>query len=69
MTLEGSLIGAAGSVEDADHKVVGAIASHTWGEYLHAGKDFNPAGTMRTLIVELEVRCRSPPAAAPVACR
>ncbi|RLN96146.1 hypothetical protein BBJ28_00013342 [Nothophytophthora sp. Chile5] len=55
MTLEGALMGAVGDEEAVDHKVVGAIASHTWGEYLHAGKEANPTGELRTMLVELEV--------------
>lgn len=58
LTLEGSLIGAAGGADAVDHKVVAAIASHTWGEYLHAGKEFNPSGGLATVVVELEARLR-----------
>ncbi|KAF4150073.1 Roadblock/LC7 domain [Phytophthora infestans] len=54
VTLEGALVGSVGDGEAVDHKVVGAIASHTWGEYLHAGKEANPAGDLRTMLVELE---------------
>ncbi|KAL3660618.1 hypothetical protein V7S43_014373 [Phytophthora oleae] len=54
MTLEGALVGSVGDGETVDHKVVGAIASHTWGEYLHAGKEANPTGDLRTMLVELE---------------
>jgi hypothetical protein len=54
MTLEGALVGSVGDGEALDHKVVGAIASHTWGEYLHAGKEAYPTGDLRTMLVELE---------------
>ena len=58
MTLEGALVGSVGEKEAVDHKVVGAIASHTWGEYVHAGREANPAGALRTMLMELEVRAR-----------
>ncbi|KAJ8577376.1 hypothetical protein ON010_g1835 [Phytophthora cinnamomi] len=54
VTLEGALVGSVGDGDAVDHKVVGAIASHTWGEYLHAGKEANPTGDLRTMLVELE---------------
>ncbi|CAI5735857.1 unnamed protein product [Hyaloperonospora brassicae] len=54
MTLEGALVGSVGEKEAVDHKVVGAIASHTWGEYVHAGREANPAGELRTMLMELE---------------
>lgn len=54
MTLDGALVGAVGDGEPVDHKVVGAIAAHTWGEYLHAGKEATPTGELRTMLVELE---------------
>ncbi|EGZ19197.1 hypothetical protein PHYSODRAFT_489532 [Phytophthora sojae] len=50
VTLEGALVGSVGDGEAVDHKVVGAIASHTWGEYLHAGKEANPTGDLRTML-------------------
>ncbi|KAG7389833.1 Ragulator complex protein lamtor2 [Phytophthora pseudosyringae] len=50
MTLEGALVGSVGDGDAGDHKVVGAIASHTWGEYLHAGKEANPTGDLRTML-------------------
>ncbi|KAG3117511.1 hypothetical protein JG687_00002905 [Phytophthora cactorum] len=58
VTLEGALVGSVGDGEAVDHKVVGAIASHTWGEYLHAGKEANPTGDLRTMLVELEASDR-----------
>ncbi|CAI5740057.1 unnamed protein product [Peronospora destructor] len=54
MTLEGALVSSVGDGDTVDHKVVGAIASHTWGEYLHAGKEANPTGDLRSMLVELE---------------
>ncbi|OWY99207.1 hypothetical protein PHMEG_00029833 [Phytophthora megakarya] len=50
MTLEGALVGSVGAGDALEHKVVGAIASHTWGEYLHAGKEANPTGDLRTML-------------------
>ena len=56
MTIEGALVGSVGEKDSVDHKVVGAIASHTWGEYVHAGREeANPAGELRTMLMELEV--------------
>ncbi|CAI5719801.1 hypothetical protein KXD40_006591 [Peronospora effusa] len=54
MTLEGALVSSVGDGDALDHNVVGAIASHTWGEYLHAGKEANPTGDLRSMLVELE---------------
>uniref|UniRef100_M4B6A8 Roadblock/LAMTOR2 domain-containing protein n=1 Tax=Hyaloperonospora arabidopsidis (strain Emoy2) TaxID=559515 RepID=M4B6A8_HYAAE len=55
MTIEGALVGSVGEKDSVDHKVVGAIASHTWGEYVHAGREeANPAGELRTMLMELE---------------
>uniref|UniRef100_A0AAV1TUH6 Roadblock/LAMTOR2 domain-containing protein n=1 Tax=Peronospora matthiolae TaxID=2874970 RepID=A0AAV1TUH6_9STRA len=55
MTIDGALVGSAGEKDAVDHKVVGAIASHTWGEYVHAGREeANPAGELRTILMELE---------------
>lgn len=56
MTLDGALMGAVGQVDDVEQKVVGAIASHTWGEYVHASKEFNADNALQYLVVELEVR-------------
>lgn len=56
MTLDGALMGAVGQVDDVEQKVVGAIASHTWGEYVHASKEFNVDNALQYLVVELEVR-------------
>ncbi|KAL7691932.1 putative ragulator complex protein LAMTOR2 [Plasmopara halstedii] len=50
VTLEGALVGSVGEGEDVDHKVVGAIATHTWGEYLHAGKEAYPSGNLHTML-------------------
>lgn len=56
MTLDGALMGSVGDANVVDHKVVGAIASHTWGEYAHSGREFNVGHALQTLLVELEVR-------------
>ncbi|TDH71291.1 uncharacterized protein CCR75_008951 [Bremia lactucae] len=56
VTLEGALVGAVGNEEAVDYKVVAAIASHTWGEYVHAGKEVKLTGDLRTMLVELEAR-------------
>lgn len=56
MTLDGALMGSVGNANVVDHKVVGAIASHTWGEYAHSSKEFNAGHALQTLLVELEVR-------------
>lgn len=58
MTLDGALMGSVGDANVVDHKVVGAIASHTWGEYAHASKEFNAGHALETLLVELEVHAR-----------
>lgn len=54
MTLDGALVGAVGDA--VDHKVVGAIAAHTWGELAHAGRECNADHALQTLLVELDVR-------------
>ncbi|KAF1324743.1 Ragulator complex protein lamtor2 isoform x1, partial [Globisporangium splendens] len=54
MTLDGALMGSVGDADVVDHKVVGAIASHTWGEYVHSAKEFNAGHALQTLLVELE---------------
>ena len=56
MTLEGALVSSVGHGDVVDHNVVGDIASHTWGEYLHAGKEANPTGELGSMLVELEVK-------------
>lgn len=55
MTLDGALMGSVGDANVVDHKVVGAIASHTWGEYAHSSKEVNAGHALQTLLVELEV--------------
>jgi hypothetical protein len=55
LTIDGALMGSVGDA--ADLKVIGAIAAHTWGEYLHAGKEFAPEGSdLQAMLIELEVR-------------
>lgn len=56
MTLDGALVGAVGDA--LDHKVVGAIAAHTWGELAHSGKECNAGHALQTLLVDLDVRVR-----------
>ena len=55
LTLDGALVGSAGTEEAADPKVVSAIAAHTWREYIHAGKECNPGQALQFLLVDLEV--------------
>ncbi|TYZ61758.1 hypothetical protein PybrP1_001084 [[Pythium] brassicae (nom. inval.)] len=52
MTLDGALVGAVGDA--LDHKVVGAIAAHTWGELAHSGKECNAGHALQTLLVDLD---------------
>ncbi|KAJ0402394.1 hypothetical protein P43SY_004103 [Pythium insidiosum] len=64
LTLEGALMGSVGSDTAAppvstggvtvDHKVIGAIAAHTWSEYFHSGREFHPDQDLDALLVELE---------------
>ncbi|DAZ98325.1 TPA: hypothetical protein N0F65_007132 [Lagenidium giganteum] len=55
MTLDGALMGSVGDMDQVEPKVVGAIASHTWGEYLHSSKEFQANDDLRFILVELEV--------------
>ncbi|TMW65325.1 hypothetical protein Poli38472_007967 [Pythium oligandrum] len=54
LTLDGALMGSVGSTDGVDHKVIGAIAAHTWGEYLHSSKEVAPESDLEALLVELE---------------
>ncbi|KAI9908336.1 hypothetical protein PsorP6_002822 [Peronosclerospora sorghi] len=59
MTLEGALVGSVGDGDAVEHKVVGAVASHTWSEYQRADKEANSMGDLSTLLVELEASSKS----------
>jgi hypothetical protein len=54
MTLDGALMGSVGKSDRFDHKVIGAIASNIWSEYLHSGKEIN-VGHPDFLLLDLEV--------------
>nr|CCA22498.1 conserved hypothetical protein [Albugo laibachii Nc14] len=55
LTLEGALMGSSSSMNPSDHKVIGAIATYTWNEYNHSGKDcVGETDNLQFLNIELE---------------